>query len=219
MKSPGGPAMPSELCFSIHCSSINWGIFGKIEVEIGGDGICLIDDGGGHAVERCVNGHSYFGKGRMPNVLAHVIGLSLFSAFCEELTIEARRQDRVASSRFKDAFHLESEARENRTGETGNVIRFRFSQGKLKESISVEEIEQYLRSVKAAHPALELTLDGGKAGSREACPAPIRRHQRDRARLSAFAGSSNCIRQVRAGRNSRSIGNGPVERIGQTFLR
>ena len=171
MKSPSGPAMLFRSLFLYPLLGHQLGNLGKIEVKIGGDGICLIDDGRGHAVERRVNGHSYlehiysqlhapFGKGKTPNVLVHAIGLSLFSAFCEELTIEARRQDRVTSSRFRDAFHLESEERENRTGETGNVIRFRFSQGKLKESISVEEIEQYLRSVKAAHPALELTLDG-----------------------------------------------------------
>ena len=104
--------------------------------------------------------HAPFENEKMPQVAIHALGVSLFSAFCEELIVEAKRVDEITEARFENAVLIGIETRKNESGQTGNAIRFTLSSDRLREQASVPKVRGYLCLIKATYPALELTLNG-----------------------------------------------------------
>ena len=91
----------------------------KIDVEAEGNSVSIADDGRGHAIERKADGvphveiiYSQLGTSeqdtRMPEIAIHALGVSLFSAFCAELVVEARKDNETVRARFADGKLIET---------------------------------------------------------------------------------------------------------------
>ena len=140
----------------------------KIDVEAEGNSVSIADDGRGHAIERKADGvphveiiYSQLGTSeqdtRMPEIAIHALGVSLFSAFCAELVVEARKDNETVRARFADGRLTEMESLDAAASRTGNTIYFTLSPVKLREIASEDEIRDYLRWIKAENPTLGLS--------------------------------------------------------------
>ena len=166
-----GPAMLFRCAFAYSLLEFQAGHVAKIDVEAEGNRMSITDDGRGHDIGRQVGGipyvemiYSQLGireqNARMREIAIHALGVSLFSAFCLELVVEARKDNETVRARFADGRLTEMESLDAAASRTGNTIYFTLSPVKLREIASEDEIRDYLRWIKAENPTLGLSLNG-----------------------------------------------------------
>lgn len=144
-----------------------------IRVTAAGNTFSVSDDGRGHAIARTVAAAPYlkfiynhfdypFGADGAAPVQLQGIGMSLINSLCSELAVVVRKRDVTLRLAFRDGQLCGHEVLDvaSPAGETGNTISGTVRTAIADDGVDHASLEQWLRGLLTAHPALRILFNG-----------------------------------------------------------
>lgn len=148
-----------------------------IRVTANANSFSVGDDGRGHAISRAVSRtvacapylkfiYSHFdypfGSDEAAPVQLQGIGMSLINSLCSELTVVVRKRDATLRLVFRDGQLVQHEVSDvaSPVGETGNTISGTVRTAIAGDGADHTALEQWLRGLLPAHPALRIVFNG-----------------------------------------------------------